>query len=177
MVRIAFVFGLCATVFNFTSCLMKKRSNIILFNAISRVLAIIQYILLGAFSGAAIAVTAIMSTFIAQKKHTPFVSKNLVAIVLITSAMHIAVGLACCESLFGILPIIGVLFHSGGFFIDKEKYIRMFLLIGQPFFFAYNFISSAYASCFADILAFSSVIIAIFSYDILPKLKSNKGVK
>ena len=83
MHTIAILFGLGSLVFNFASCLMKKRSNIILFNAISRVLVIIQYILLGAFSGAAIAVTAIISTFLAQKKHTPFVSKNLVVVVLV----------------------------------------------------------------------------------------------
>lgn len=175
MVKIAFVFGLVSTAFNFLSCLMKKRNNIILFNAISRVLVIIQYILLGAFSGAAIAVTAIMSTFIAQKKHTAFVSKNLVKIVLITSLMHIAVGLACAESLLGVLPIVGVLLHSGGFFVDKEKYIRLFLLIGQPFFFAYNFLSLAYASCVADVLAFSSVLVALFVYDIFPGLKKNNN--
>ena len=174
MVTLAFVIAMIANLFNFTSCLMKTRSKIILFNAISRLLGIIQYLILGAFSGAAIAFTAIISTLIAQKKQLPFIKKNLVLIVVVTSIMHIVVGLAVSESLYGILPIIGILIHTGCFFLDKEKYIRICLILGQPFFFAYNFLSQSYGGCVGDVMAISSVLFAIFTYDLLPKLKRNK---
>lgn len=54
----------------------KKRKNIILFNTVSRCLYILQYVLLGAFSGAVLDILGAMSSIIAGKKHTEFI-KNI----------------------------------------------------------------------------------------------------
>lgn len=47
--NIAFVVGIVAVIFYLLGYLQKKRNRIILFNVTSRVLYIIQYIILGAF--------------------------------------------------------------------------------------------------------------------------------
>ena len=85
--------------------------------------------------------------------------------------MHLAVGLLLCDSVFGIFPIVGVILHTGSFFLDNEKYIRILSIIGQPCWLVYNYISQAYSSVLGDVIAIVSMAVAIFTYDVLPCIK------
>jgi len=58
----AFITGLAAVIFYLLGYQQKKRKNIILFNVISRILYIIQYILLSAFEGAVLDIAGIISS-------------------------------------------------------------------------------------------------------------------
>ena len=63
------IIGLLA-VATFLLCFqLKKRNNIILLNLISRCLYILQYLLLGTFSGAVFDILAAVSSVFAGKKH------------------------------------------------------------------------------------------------------------
>ena len=64
--------GLAVAAFLF-SYQQKKRNNIILFNTVSRCLYILQYLLLGAFSGAVLDVMGAISSVAAGKKHAGFI--------------------------------------------------------------------------------------------------------
>ena len=70
------IIGLLAVATFLFSYQQKKRKNIILFNTISRCLYILQYILLGAFSGAVLDILGAISSIIAGKKHTEFIKKH-----------------------------------------------------------------------------------------------------
>ena len=71
MKTIALIFGIIAVVFYLLGYLQKKRKNIILYNIISRVLFIGQYLLLRAFEGAILDVAAIIPSLFARKKTHP----------------------------------------------------------------------------------------------------------
>ena len=167
MKHIAFAVGILAVILYFVGYLQKKRAAIILLNASSRLLYIIQYFLLSAFTGAALDIAGILSSFLAGAKSKPFIKKRTRLFVLLTSLAIIAAGLLTYKDIFSILPIIGVLLHTGAFWMDDEKKIRIVSFLGSPFWLVYNFVSGAYGSCIGDILSMVSIAIAMVRYDIL----------
>lgn len=83
--------------------------------------------------------------------------------------MIIAAGLPLYKNIFSLFPIIGVLLHTGAFWMDDEKKIRQVSLLGSPFWLIYNFISGAYGSCIGDILSIISILVAMCRYDFKKK--------
>jgi hypothetical protein len=145
----------------------KKRSNIILFNIISRCLYILQYLLLGAFSGAVLDILGALSSVIAGRKHTGFVKKHTKAILITITALIVASGLTIAvinKSFLDLFSLTGVLLHTSAFWINSEKTIRRVSLLGSPFWFIYNFLSRAYGSSIGDILTMCSIVIAMIRY-------------
>lgn len=165
MMYIAQAVGLVAVALFLLSYQQKKRKNIIIMNALSRILYILQYILLGAFSGAVLDVLGTVSSVAAEKKDTPFIKKHLKLVLVLVNLLIIGVGLLIYENIFSLLPIFGVLFHTGAFWLDDEKTVRRLSLLGSPFWLAYNLVSAAYGSAVGDILSMVSIIIAMFRYD------------
>lgn len=87
----------------------KKRKNIIIWNVISRILYILQYLLLGAFSGAVLDVLGTLSSVLAEKKQISFIKKHLVAILVSVNALIIIAGLCIAyinKSLLDIFPTL-----------------------------------------------------------------------
>ncbi len=54
------------------------------------------------------------------------------------------------KSLLDLLPILGVLLHTGAFWLKRERAIRTVALIGSPFWLAYNLARCAYGSALGD---------------------------
>ena len=161
------IIGIIAVITFLLSYQQKKRSNIIIFNVVSRCLYILQYLLLGAFAGAVLDILGAVSSVIAGKKHTPFIKKHERAIVLSMNAIIVTAGgiLAVFnKSYLDLFSIAGVLLHTSAFWISDEKIIRRVSLIGSPFWFIYNFFSRAYGSALGDILTMGSIIIAMIRY-------------
>lgn len=161
------IIGLLAVATFLLSYQQKKRNNIILLNTISRCLYILQYLLLGAFSGAVLDVLGAVSSVVAGRKNTTFIRKHVkVIFISINISIVLAGGIIAIinRSWLDILPIIGVLLHTSAFWISNEKIIRRVSLLGSPFWFVYNFLSRAYGSAIGDILTIYSIIIAMIRY-------------
>lgn len=173
------VIGAVAVVMFLLSYQQKSRSRIILFNVISRVLYILQYILLGAFAGAALDVLGAVSAFAAGKKHTRFIRKHTKGIFLAINAVIILTGGAIAiynKSWLDVFSIAGVLLHTGAFWMSDEKKIRYVSLIGTPCWFVYNFMSRAYGSAVGDALTMGSIILAILKFKRSEPAESEKIV-
>jgi hypothetical protein len=161
------IVGLAAVATFLLSYQQKKRRNIILMNVTSRVLYILQYLLLGAFSGMALDVLGALSSVVAGKKDRPFIAKHLKLIIVLLNGSMIAAGVTICiinKSLLDLLPIAGVLLHTGAFWISDEKIIRRVSLLGSPFWFIYNFASRAYGSAIGDLLSMVSIVTAMIKF-------------
>ena len=163
---IPFIVGIAAVTLYFIGYLQKTRKRIIALNATSRLLYIIQYILLSAFEGAVLDVAGIISSLLAQKKDKPFIKKHIRLVFIGVNLFVIAMGCITYERPISILPIVAVLFHTGAFWIDNERWIRRLSLIGSPLWLIYNFVCGAYGSCIGDILSIVSLLISIVRYDI-----------
>ncbi len=160
------VVGILAVTTFLLSYQQKKRGNIIMLNATSRVLYIIQYIMLGAFEGAALDILGTVSSIAAQNKDRGFVKKRVKLICIAVNALILTVGLLLYKDIFSLFPIMGVLLHTSAFWLNNEKIIRRVSFLGSPFWLVYNLASRAYGSAIGDALTMLSIGIAIYRYDI-----------
>jgi hypothetical protein len=171
------IVGIVAVVVYLLSYQQKRRQGIIIFNVISRVLYILQYLLLGAFSGAALDVLGAVASVLAERKNTKFIKKHLKSVIISVNAVIIVVGVIIAvlnKSFLDLLPIAGVLLHTGAFWMNDEKIIRRISLIGSPFWLCYNFLSRAYGSAIGDALTIGSIIIAMIKYRDKKEAKKNE---
>lgn len=165
MKLIAFFVGITAVVIYLLGYQQKTRKKIILFNASSRALYIIQYLLLSAFEGAVLDIAGIISSVLAQKKDEPIIKKHLKAFIVGVNLLIVILGLTSYKNIYSLLPIVGVLLHTSAFWISDEKRIRQVSLLGCPFWLAYNLLSGAYGSVIGDALSICSLLIAMLRYD------------
>lgn len=157
--------GLLAVATFLLSYQQKKRKNIILFNVISRCLYILQYLLLGAFSGAVLDILGAVASVVAGKKHTGLIKKHLTLVIFLMNGLIVAAGLTIAiinRSWLDLFSLAGVLLHTGAFWLNSEKIIRRISLAGSPFWFVYNFLSHAYGSAVGDLLTMGSILLAMY---------------
>lgn len=166
---IAFAVGLVAVAMYLLGYLQKTRKRIVLFNATSRALYILQYLLLSALEGAVLDVAGIISSLFAQKKDKPFVRKHLKWVILGVNLLIVGMGLLTYRNVFSLLPVCGALLHTGAFWLSDEKRIRQVSLLGCPFWLAYNLLSGAYGSCIGDLLSIGALLVSMYRYNRKPK--------
>ena len=161
------IIGLLAVAIFLLSYQQKKRKNIILFNTASRCLYILQYVFLGAYSGAVLDVLGAISSVVASKKETKLIQKHITAtVIFLNLSMVVAGGMIALynKSWLDLFSLTGVLLHTGAFWLSNEKIIRRISLLGSPFWFVYNFCSRAYGSATGDVLTMCSIVIAMIRY-------------
>ena len=161
----AFVTGIFAVIFCLLCYQFRNRKAIIACNVISRVLYVTQYLLLFAFEGAAMDLSAIPASMLAARKHTPFVAKHKVSLWILGNVFVLAIGLAVWENTFSVLPIIGVLFEINALWMTKEKHIRLVSLASIPFWMSYNVLCGAYGSVIGNVLMVVSILSALYRLD------------
>ena len=158
------IIGLAAVGLYLLSYKLKKRKQIVWVTCISNALYVLQYVLLGAFSGAVMDFMSTVSSFLATKKNSPCFKRHGRLIVISNLAVITAVGLVSAvlqQDLIELLPIAGALFQTGGLWFDDEQTIRKFGLCSAPFWLIYNFISQAYGAALGSVIAIISILIAM----------------
>ena len=165
METLALIVGLGAVFFFLLSFQFPKRGAIIACNVVSRVLYILQYLLLFAFEGAAMDISAIPSSMLAARKHTPFVERYRVAILVFVNAVVIGIGLLVWRNWLSLIPVVGVLFETNALWMTQERLIRRYSLAALPFWLFYNLSCGAYGAALGNVLAAGSIITAMIRYD------------
>lgn len=161
----AHLLGVLAVITFLLSFQFKTRRNIIAVNLTSRLLYILQYILLGAFEGAVLDFMALLLSFFAGYKEKEFVVKYFTVIMIVVNLILLAVGLMLYENIFSLFAILGVMFEIIALWLTKEKNIRILSLIAAPFWFAYNLANAAYGSVVGNVLTMVSIGIAMARLD------------
>ena len=169
MNTIALIVGLAAVALFLLSFQFPKRRAIIACNVASRVLYILQYLLLGAFEGAAMDISAIPSSVLAARKHLPFVTRNRWGILAGVNGFIIALGILVWQDWLSWVPIVGVLLETNAMWFTREKHIRLLSLACLPFWLFYNVRCGAYGSALGNVLAAVSIVSAMLRYDLFPQ--------
>ena len=161
------IIGIIAVITFLLSYQLKSRRNIIALNVISRCLYILQYFLLGAIAGALLDILGAASSVIADKKDVGFIKRNKRIVFISVNSVILITGITIAfinKNALDLFPMLGVLLHTGAFWITDEKIIRRISLAGSPFWLIYNLICRAYGSAIGDALTISSIIIAMIKY-------------
>ena len=167
----ALIVGLAAVFTYLISYQFPKRKAIIALNVVSRVLYVLQYLLLFAFEGAAMDISAIPSSVLAARKHMPFVQKHRLGIILGVNALQIIIGLLVWQDWLSWVPVVGVMLETNALWLTREKDIRRLSLTSLPFWLFYNLRCGAYGSALGNVLAMGSIVMAILRYDLTAKHK------
>ncbi len=146
---------------------LKKRKNIIVVNAISSVLYVLQYILLGAFEGAALDILAAVSTVAAHNKDKGFIKRHTKLVITILTLSFCIAGMVFYKNIFSLCSVAGAILQNSAFWITKEKILRRVSFAASPFWLVYNLTSGAYGSAIGSALSIVSIGLAILRYDIL----------
>ena len=161
----ALIVGLAAVFFFLLSYQFPKRRAIIACNVVSRVLYILQYLLLFAFEGAVMDVSAIPSSVLAARKHTPFVQRHKGSIMAGVNAFVVILGFLVWQDWLSWVPIVGVLLETNALWMSREKHIRIFSLAALPFWLFYNLRCGAYGAALGNVLVIGSIVTAMKRYD------------
>ena len=161
------IVGVLAVTLYLLSYQLKRRCQIVWVTCISNVLYVLQYIMLGAFTGALMDALSTVSSFFAARKNNPKLKRYLKLIIWVSMLVIASAGLALAiiqKDPIELLPIAGALFQTGGLWFENEQTIRKFGLCSVPFWLVYNFISKAYGATLGSVLALVSVITALIRY-------------
>ena len=167
MLIVSQIIGLMAVGLYLLSYQLKKRSHIVWTTCISNALYVLQYILLGAFSGAVMDTLSTVSSFFAAKKNSVKLKSYAKPLAVIKLVVIAAIGIFMAvlqRDPIELIPIAGALLQTGGLWCENEQTIRKFGLCGAPFWLLYNFISQAYGAALGSVLAMISVIVAMVRY-------------
>jgi len=156
--------GLSAVALYLLCFQLKSAKKIVACKAISSAFYVLQYCLLGAFVGAAMDTSALVTSTFAYKKDTAFVTKFKIPILIFLHAAIITLGVILYENIFSIFAVAGVLLESAASWMKKEKMIRIVSLFSVPCWLIYNIVSEAYGSAIGSILALISLITALIRY-------------
>ena len=166
MKTLALITGLSAVFLYLVSFQFPKRRTIIACNVVSRVLYILQYLMLLAFEGAAMDISAIPSSLLAARKNRPFVQKHKVLILVAVNGFILLLGALVWQDRLSWIPIAGVLLETNAMWFTEEKHIRALSLTSLPFWLVYNISCQAYGSALGNLLAMVSIYSAIARFDL-----------
>lgn len=161
------IIGLAAVGLYLLSYQLKKRKSIVWVTCISNALYVLQYVLLGAFSGAVMDFMSTVSSFLAAKKNDEPFKRHSKWLAASNMVIIVAVGLISAylqREWIELLPIAGALFQTGGLWFENEQTIRKFGLYSAPFWLVYNYILQAYGAALGSVIAIVSIIVAMVRY-------------
>ena len=162
---LATILGLLAVALFVSSYQLKNRRGIILCNALSRVLYVSQYLLLGAYEGALLDTTAFFISLLCCGRENKFIKKHFALTVILANAVLLGAGALSYRNIFSLLAIGGILFETLALWLKSERNILIVSIIAAPFWLAYNIINMAYGSAIGNVITIVSIIIGIIRID------------
>lgn len=166
---VANILGILAVGMFVFSYQLKTRKMLIFFNAGSRILYVLQYILLGAWDGAVMDSVAFLVSIVAERRKQGWVARHTKLTITFANLAIIVAGLLFYKNPLTLLAIAGVLFETGALWLTKEKSIRILSFFGAPCWLIYNLFVGAYGGAAGNVLTVVSIGLAIIRNDIKKK--------
>ena len=169
MQTLATIIGILAVALYISSYQFKNRKTIVAVYSISNALYVLQYILLGAYTGMAMDTISFVSSILARKRNTPFIQKYCKFIIAGMILSMITAGLLLYQNIFSLVVILAAIIETSAIWCKEERKIRILTLMGSPFWLTYNLSSRAYGSVIGNVINIVSLTIALFRYRNTPK--------
>lgn len=150
----------------------KKRRNILIFTVLASCLFVVHFLMLGAYTGAALnAVNAVRSVIYANNGKRWASSKLWLVFFLAVSSVSCILTWKDAYSLF---PLASMLITSVSYWLKDEKLIRLITLPTSPSWFIYNMHSGSVSGMITELIVSASLITAIIRYDVIAAVKKKK---
>lgn len=156
---LAQVFALLSSLCLLISFWQKKRSKILFFQILDSTFDIIQYALLGAYTG------SLISLLGATRAYT-FAKTNNKYFLFLFLSLYIIASLLTFNGLISFIPLIAALIYTIVTWNKKEKNIRLFSILVFILWFIYDILVKAYVSSITDIVLVVSNFMAFYKLDL-----------
>lgn len=150
----------------------QKNDNkgIVFFQLLASMTFAFHFTLLGAYTGACMNILGAFRNVVYYNRDKEWANKKVWLYLFI--GLYIIAGVLTWKNLYSILPIIGMILSTVGFWVKNPKYTRLIYLPSSPCWLIYNVVNLSYAGVLTEIFASSSLLIAIFRFDVLKKVKA-----
>lgn len=151
----------------FFSGLQKKRKYIVACSLIGRISFVVHYILLGGFSGAMQNGIGGIASFISSKRSkAPFNSKYMPLFIIILTLVGGIFTFDPSRPFVSALPTVAMIFQNSAIYMKKSRDIRIWSLVGLPFWITYNLLNHSAPALVSDALTAISLITGLVKHDI-----------
>lgn len=171
---IAQIFGLLGALSMLLSSWQKTRKRVLVLITLDSIFYFIQYLLLGALSGALSNIIGIIRTTIfMNKEKNKLLQKDITLYLIIT--LYIIIGIFSYDGIISMFPVIVSILYSVILWQDNIKTIRIGTVIMILSWVIYNISVGAYVGALIETILFISSLLAVIKFDILNKpLKTKK---
>lgn len=167
--------GVIALIIAILSFQQNQQKKIVTYQMISSVFFCVHFCMLGATLGGILNGIGIFRAAIFRNRDKKWAS-NIIWFFLFC-AFFIAAGIFSWAGAKSLLPIFAMLLTTVAFWIKNPRAVRFVSAPSSPLWFIYNFIYHSYAGMLTELFVFSSILVAVFRFDLLPLVKKNKQEK
>ncbi len=153
--------GLAFAVSSFQS---RKLKGILLFQTLGNTAFVIHFVMLGAYTGAAINLLGAFRNMVFYNKEKAWASKKIW--LYFFAAVYIVSGIVSWKNIYSLLPIIGVLMTTVAYWIRDAAVTRKLVVPASIFWLIYSIAVFSIPGIITEAFILVSVITAIIRYDI-----------
>lgn len=161
LARIFGIAGIAATVIIYQQ---RGRQKLLLFKLISDVLWLLHYFFLGAYSGAAISVIAIIRELVFINRDKSKWAKNPVWLYLFLGISAVS-AIMTWKGALSLLPMLASMAAVVGFWIGKPKFSRILSFPIASCMLTYDFFSGSVEGCINELLTLCSSAYGYYRFD------------
>lgn len=155
---LAQIFALLSSICLLLSFWQRKRKQILHFQVLDSLFDIIQYLLLGAYTGSLISLLGSLRAYAFSK------TNNTLWLILFL-ILYIIASIFTYNGLISLFPLMAALTYTLVVWNKKEKNIRLFSILVFLLWFIYDILVGAYVSSITDSILILSNIIAYYKLD------------
>lgn len=154
--------GFIGLAFGALSFQPKHRKNILRFQLVSNTFWVMHFSLLGAPTGAALNAAGGLRAYLfnrygSRKRRPLWLAVGIIGLMIVLAALT-------WQGWLSLLPMAGMIIATIGFWQREEQRIRLILLFASPLWLSYNILSGSYAGITAELLAMTSILVALWRY-------------
>ncbi len=171
---IAQVVGIAATVMIIFSFQCKNAKRIMLFQFAGNVLFALHFLLLGAYTGAALNFVGIFRSALYTQRGKKWADRMIWPFVF--SGVAIGLSVMTWDGVWSLLPMLATAITSFAHRMKDAKLVRWCSFPASPLWLVYNIVNMSIGGIVTECFAMTSILIATFRYEILPKMREKKQI-
>lgn len=158
------LFGILGLILSIIPFQFKKHKHIVLIKMCSELSFAVQYMLLGAWTGALLDLVSGLRNFLFYK----FVEKkrSTLPVILAFSALVIALGIGSWAGPISLLPVLAKVITTVSYGMKNERLLRYITIPSCFLWITYNALAGSAEGIICDSITLVSIIIAIYKFDI-----------
>ena len=157
--------GFVAMALGIASFQRKKRNSIIAFQMSASSLWMLQFILLGGYTGAIQnGIAIVRGAFFAQKDRLRWVSSRITPAIFITAFIIAGIFTFGAEGPITLLPVAAMIIQTVALFCNNENRIRYLSLMVSPLWLIYDFRTGTVAGVICESFTICSIIISLIRF-------------